>query len=85
LKVFVVTKGEYSDYGIIGVCSTKEKAEELKKLTDSDEIVEWPIDEFPDHPADHYWYMVVMDKNGNTNRIDTDKCDRIDPNIEYEK
>jgi hypothetical protein len=43
LKVFVVTRGEYSDYGIIGVCSTKEKAEELKKLTE--DFYMWAKDE----------------------------------------
>lgn len=29
MKVYVVTQGEYSDYHIIGVYSTKEKAQEL--------------------------------------------------------
>ena len=30
--VYVITKGEYSDYRIIGVTLEKEKAEELRKL-----------------------------------------------------
>ena len=30
--VYVITRGEYSDYGIVAVTLEKEKAEELKKL-----------------------------------------------------
>lgn len=30
--IYVITKGEYSDYGIVAVALEKEKAEELRKL-----------------------------------------------------
>jgi len=32
MKVYVLTAGDYSDYHIVGVFSTKEKAQEFKKL-----------------------------------------------------
>lgn len=46
-KVYIVTSGEYSDYHIDAVFSTREKAEEfvsVLKLNDPVEIVEWNVD-----------------------------------------
>lgn len=43
-KVYVVTKGEYSDYHIVGVFSTIELAEKVNKDTKSDEIEVYELD-----------------------------------------
>lgn len=53
MKVYVVTEGEYSDYGIEAVCSTREKAEQVcKAITEADKykdpkVEEWKLDEIP--------------------------------------
>lgn len=46
MKVYVVTQGEYSDYRIVAIFSTREQAE-LKCATlydDYNEIAEWEVD-----------------------------------------
>lgn len=45
MKVYVITKGEYSDYGICGVAIDKDKAEILRKLY-SDRHDEADIEEY---------------------------------------
>lgn len=55
MKVYILTKGEYSNYHIVAVFSTKEKAEECKILftdeyTDRIEIEEYEIDKIPECP-----------------------------------
>lgn len=45
-KVYVLTSGSYSDYHIIGIFSTKERAEFIsKKLDSNNEIEEYELDE----------------------------------------
>lgn len=50
-KVYVITSGEYSDYHICAVCSTRERAEELRPLYsdrwDIAEIEEYEMDKAP--------------------------------------
>lgn len=50
-KVYVITCGEYSDYHICAVCSTRERAEELRPLYsnryDIAEIEEYEMDKAP--------------------------------------
>ncbi len=51
-KVFVITEGSYSDYSILAVFSTREKAENAhkvisKRVSDINEIEEYPLDDFP--------------------------------------
>jgi hypothetical protein len=63
-KVYVVVSGEYSDYGIEAIFSTREAAEEYMKvvtLSYSPAIEEWDIDV----PRDG-WYIttVTMKKDG---------------------
>ena len=45
MKVYVITKGEYSDYGICGVAIDKDKAEILRKFY-SDRYDEAEIEEY---------------------------------------
>lgn len=48
MTLYVVTEGEYSDYHIVGIYSTKEQAEKVKKyysgLWDYPDIEEWELD-----------------------------------------
>ena len=66
MKVFVITEGDWEDYHVVGVCSSKEKADELFKLTNSSGIMEMEVDQNIEHPQGCYKFMVEMDKNGNT-------------------
>jgi hypothetical protein len=62
---FIVTSGEYSDYRIKGVFSTKEKAEQFKLLYDYDDIEEWDLDpEVPVLPEGVYPWHVDMKRDG---------------------
>jgi len=86
MNIFMVTTGSYSDYSVVGVCSTMEKAEELKKLTAADnDIEEIILDKFPDHPTGHYWYQVTMDGRGNTTRVSTEDCISINNKTNHEE
>jgi len=72
-KVYVITKGEYSDYRICAIYSNKEKAEGMVNLF-SDEwaqatIEEWPLDIFPS--LDKIRYIVFVRKNGDVANIIT--------------
>lgn len=48
MTLYVVTEGEYSDYHIVGIYSTKEQAEKVKKyrsgLYEYPDIEEWELD-----------------------------------------
>ena len=68
--IYVVTSGVYSDYGIEGVFSTREMAEEAAVLY-SDEfnearVEEHCLDEVPDHPKGLVPWMVSFDIDGNS-------------------
>jgi hypothetical protein len=64
-KIYVVTDGSYSDYGIKAVFSTMEKAEEAKRLFGStNAIEEYELDALPDHPIGMLLYSVRMKFDG---------------------
>ena len=54
-KVYLITAGEYSDYSVVAVCSTREKAERFCEIVnrnggvygDKAEIEEYPVDSIP--------------------------------------
>jgi len=73
-KIYLVSTGDYSEYRIEGVYSTKKKALEAKKRYGSmNDIEEYVIDEMPDCPNGLYLFEVVMDRWGNSctsNHID---------------
>lgn len=74
-KVYVVTNGEYSDFHIEAIFTTREKAEAFlnsreKGDYDNWEMYEYPID-YPDFIADkiangYRLFKVVMDRDGDT-------------------
>ena len=72
-KVYVVTQGDYSDYGIVAIYSSRKAAEtHIEKgnehlgesYHDTLEIEEWTLNEFD--PYGKQWYRVVLKKNGDT-------------------
>ena len=78
--IYMVTDGCYSEFRVIGIYSTKEKADHSKKLRAAENEVEiWKLDEIMEHPPGKFWYSVVMDKEGNTQRsLITDADDAED-------
>lgn len=67
--VYVLTSGEYSDYHISGVFSTKKKAERfiLNNPTgsyDRYDIEEWELDERQDDTTKTIWCCVLSLKDG---------------------
>ena len=74
-KVYVVTKGCYSAYGIYVIFSEKKKAEEFIKIMfpekegfkeDDGKIEEWELDFFGGVFKDKKLYKVIMKYNGNS-------------------
>jgi hypothetical protein len=74
-KVYMLEQGAYSDYGILGICSSEEKAKEVIKLYENSgldingydkvNIREVILDEYTGM-VDKKIFFVNMDKEGNT-------------------
>ena len=65
MKIYAVSQGEYSGYEIFGLYSTKELAEEAKKLFASDNgIEEYELDALPAHRKGLYFWEVAMNRQG---------------------
>lgn len=79
-SVWMITSGEYSDYGVVGVFSTKELALEYKDaFNTSNYFHELYIEEMildPGNTSFHKMgrvvYRVMMDRDGNTQEIARD-------------
>ena len=63
MKIYVVTKGNYSDYHIVAATLVKERAEEIAKRF-SDKWEECNIEEYEDSEAALKPYWNVKFKNG---------------------
>jgi hypothetical protein len=59
---YVLTEGDYSDYHIIGVYSTKELAEEAKTLWPYSDVESFLLDNIPEHPPGMYCWYGCADK-----------------------
>jgi hypothetical protein len=74
MKVFAIASGEYSDYGINTICSTREIAEKtMALLMASDDgwhsdyrIEEYDLDVYKDIPFGYTIWIVYMDRDGNS-------------------
>lgn len=64
--VYVVTDGEYSDYHICGIYSTKELAECSKELHRADNIEQYKLDDFNKCPEGMVPWSVRIGANGET-------------------
>lgn len=68
--IYLVTDGDYSDYHVLGVYSTKEKAEHAKRLFASDNgIWEYELDAIPDSPQGMLAYHVSMLVSGDVKDV----------------
>jgi hypothetical protein len=83
-KVYMVTDGEYSDYSVIGVYSTREKAEYAQTLYAAENgIDELELDHIPPHPPGELrWGVRILD-NGDVVSVfqttpDEDKCLQVE-------
>ena len=66
-RIYVVTNGDYSDYHVCCICSTKEKAERAKLLYKaSNKYYEVILDDFKNIPEGLLPFKVIMDKEGNS-------------------
>lgn len=91
MKVYIVTSGEYSDYGIDAVCSTMEIAEKTKEMRGSNnDIFGMEVDEMVNMYSDgRTGWQVIMSKTGDVisgpdKAIFDHKCDlRSYPNDNY--
>ena len=59
---YVLTEGDYSDYKIIGVYSTKELAEDAKLLWPYSEVEDFRLDHIPDHPPGMFYWVGSVDE-----------------------
>lgn len=59
--IYVLTEGEYSDYHIVGVYSTKELAEKAQFLYKYSSIEEYFLDNLPDYPPGMKAWCVRFD------------------------
>ncbi len=61
-SIYVLTEGDYSDYHIVGVYSTKELAEEAQSLYKGSQIEEYDLDNIPEHPPGmSAWFVRIND------------------------
>jgi len=60
--IYILTEGDYSDYHIVGVYSTKELAEEAQSLYQYSQIEEYGLDYIPQHPPGmSAWIVQISD------------------------
>lgn len=85
-KVYIVTSGEYSDYHINAVFSTREKAEEYVDAQGSDyRVEEYPVDDAEVKKNESIWLVSVNWITGNADSANpqnfsnyyTDKVDTV--------
>ena len=75
-KVYMVTDGSYSDYRVLGIYSTKAKAEKAKVLFNADNDVDpVELDATPEVPPGMLKWVVEMDRNGNVKDVSRENCE----------
>jgi hypothetical protein len=62
--MYLVTAGSYSDYRVLGVYDTPEKAERARVLYDADDVEEFTLNDIPETPPGLLPWRVVMKKDG---------------------
>lgn len=73
MKIYAITKGEYSDYHICALTTSKSKAEKLQKIY-SDTCFDACIEEFEDGDGEELRILWFCNADGTNPRI----CDYID-------
>lgn len=75
-KIYVVTQGEYSDYRIVAICSTEDKAKIMRRHQKGDiyaheraRIETFVLDKEADLAARGYWFWTIgMERDGTVSR-----------------
>lgn len=85
--IYILTRGEYSDYHIIGAYSTLELAEKARFVYPGSSIEEYKLDYVPDHPPGMTaWGVNIYNENTDTMYIgQTSPYDVGEENIPSEK
>lgn len=86
MKIYVITKGEYSNYYICGVAVDREKAETLARIYSD----KWEKADVEEYDTDNYnpvlegktAYRVLFLKNGDVDRVMTPEYDFFEPIVE---
>lgn len=79
-KVYLVTDGDYSDYHVLGVYATTEKAEEAKLLYAADnDIEEYELDAVPDSPPGLVPFVVTITFSGDVRDAYRESADQFSP------
>ena len=74
-SVFVVTSGCYSDYHIVGIYDTREKADQLVKTLDDGNVEEHVLNPFiTEINKGLSIFTVEMKANGDTIRVERERC-----------
>lgn len=75
--IYVLTEGEYSDYHIVALFSTREKAEEAQVLLPDSYVEGYELDalEIPEHPPGYTAWNVAI--NADKNEINWSQ--QVDP------
>jgi hypothetical protein len=82
-SIYVLTEGDYSDYHILGVYSTKELAEEAQSLYNGSQIEEYDLDNIPEHPPGmSAWFVRISD--GKLDDIYTSQVSPFDETVPRE-
>lgn len=65
--IYVLTEGDYSDYHIVALYSTRELAEEAQQHCPESNIEEYKLDsvEIPEHPPGYTGWSVTIDAEEN--------------------
>lgn len=69
MNVYLVCIGQYSDFRVLCVCSTAEKADEAEAYYAADEVIEFELDAFPENNSGLLMFSVCMDRNGDNARV----------------
>ncbi len=85
-KAYVITQGDYSDYGIVAVFSTRELADaycsrmNATRKHELAEVEEWLLDPLDSETIrDGKYLRVLMDRDGNTSKVTEETFPFPDP------
>lgn len=79
-KVYLVTDGWYSDYRVLGVYATMEKAEQAKLLYAADnDIEEYELDAVPDSPPGLVPFVVTITFSGGVEGVYRESVVQFEP------
>jgi hypothetical protein len=82
MKLYVLTRGEYSDYHIVGIYTDETLLESAKNLFLDVDVEEWESNLVPAAPVGLLPYRVEMNKAGDIIKIDRETVDGFADDLE---